>query len=279
MTEYFLDQVVPMRCTIRTVGIMEDDGFRFRILSVCSGDDCYFAAMIDGGANVGMAPNEDNLVDVRTISPVKVGLALSSDGEESESFCTCMGHLPMARTDDIIHCKPMLVNSFATDMILSPQHIVGSCQDFHSWTQVGFSGMQLGALIIWDAFNQPLLKLPLRRKNGLYYCDHSSLGLDVNPVHVRSFAAPPAVPDLWDDDDRNVQPTIQALRSLYIHDEVPVHILSCQEFQPCLPPLDEDCPFSPYMDPLDGHTLSLRPQPKMPLLRPLTARNPSRLRN
>ena len=77
MNEYFLDQVAPVQCTISTVGIMEDDGFRFRILSVCSGYDCYFAAMIEGGANVGMVPNEDNLVDVHTISPVKVALALS----------------------------------------------------------------------------------------------------------------------------------------------------------------------------------------------------------
>ena len=113
----------------------------------------------------------------------------------------------MKRTNGIIHCQPRLVNSFTTDMILSPQHIVDSCQDFHLWTQVGFSGMQPGALIIRDAFNQPLLELSLRRKNGLYYCDHSSLGLDNNPVHVSSFDALPAVPDFWDDNNRDVQPT------------------------------------------------------------------------
>ena len=60
--DYFLDQVVPVQCTIRTVGIMENDGIRFRILSICSGSDQSFGAMIDGGANVGMAPNKDNLI-------------------------------------------------------------------------------------------------------------------------------------------------------------------------------------------------------------------------
>ena len=95
---YLLDQVVPVQCTIRTVRIMENDNIRYRILSICSGGDQSFEPMIDGGANVGMAPNENNLVDVRTILPVKVGLALSLEGDESESFCTQMGYLPMTRT-------------------------------------------------------------------------------------------------------------------------------------------------------------------------------------
>ena len=67
--DYFLDQVVPVQRMIRTVGIMANDGIRFRILSICSGGDQSFGAMIDGDANVGMAPNKDNLVDVWTIPP------------------------------------------------------------------------------------------------------------------------------------------------------------------------------------------------------------------
>ena len=44
---YFLDQVVSVQCTICTVGIMENDDICFRILSICSGGDQYFGAMID----------------------------------------------------------------------------------------------------------------------------------------------------------------------------------------------------------------------------------------
>ena len=116
----------------------------------------------------------------------------------------------------------MLVNGLATDMILSPQHIVDSSDDFHSWTQVGFSGDTPGSLVVRDVLGHPLLELSLWRQKGLYYCKHTSLGLDDHPVHVRSFTAPPVMPDLRDDNDTTVRPTIQALRSICTQGDNPL---------------------------------------------------------
>ena len=148
----------------------------------------------------------------------------------------------MTRTDGVIHRQPMLVNGLATDMILSPQHIVDSSADFHSWTQVGFSGDSPGTLVVRDAMDNPLLELRLTRRNGLYYCNHSSLGLDDHPVHVRTFAAQPPMPDIWVVDDDDVRPTIRALRSLCDQDG---------DTQLCLPPLDDTNLFAPYMVPIE----------------------------
>ena len=51
------------------------------------------------------------------------------------------------------------------------------------------------------------------------------------------------MPDIWVDNDDDVRPTIQALRSLCVQGG---------DFQPCLPTLDEINPFAPYMDPIEG---------------------------
>jgi len=72
---------------VRPVGLSAGNDIQIRILSVCTGADSLLSAMVGGGANIGIAPNEDALVSVKTISPVKVGRAMSSDGIEVHSMC------------------------------------------------------------------------------------------------------------------------------------------------------------------------------------------------
>ena len=136
---------------------------------VCTGADSLLSAMVDGGANIGIAPNEDALISVKTISPVKVGLALFSDGQELQSMCRQMGYLPVDRLDGTLHYQPMLVHESATDIIISPQSIVESSPNFRSWTQTGFSDERPGSQIICDAMNTPLVDMVLHGRNGLYY--------------------------------------------------------------------------------------------------------------
>ena len=251
------DQVVPIRCSVRAIGLQPGENVGIRILSVCTGADSLLSAMVDGGANIGIAPNEDALVGVKTISPVKVGLALSSDGVEAHGMCRRMGYLPVDRLDGTLHYQPMLVHESATDIIISPQSIVESSPDFHSWTQTGFSDGRPGSLIIRAANDSPLVDMILHRRNGLYYFDLNTACLDDCPAHVQSYRAHTLNHTIMSDSDSDIQPTLAALRSLTasrspLVDELDGLQRPGSQFHPLLPPLSEDGPFSPYMDPVDG---------------------------
>ena len=161
-------------CDIRTIGI-DGDSACFQLTDTppplpfaTDSDD---VSLADSGANTCMKRTEDGLEDCHDISPVTVSLALSSDDTNLTPFhCTRMGYLPMLRTDGKLHRQPFLVNAHATDMIMSPDAILSSCQDFAGWRQTGYKDSQPGSLQFFDDNDTPLLVLDLVKRNGLYYC-------------------------------------------------------------------------------------------------------------
>ena len=97
-------------------------------------------------ANLCMADSEENLVQCHDIVPVSVGLALKSGETPMMHVCSWMGYMPLARDDGTTHMQPFLVNSAATDCILSPDAIARQSKDCVMWQQVGHVGDRPGTL-------------------------------------------------------------------------------------------------------------------------------------
>ena len=78
----------------------------------------------------------------------------------------------MSREDGTAHLQPFLVNSQATEFIMSPEAILQACGVFDSWRREGFKQNRPGTLQFFDNTGTFLLDLPLSKRNGLYYCPH-----------------------------------------------------------------------------------------------------------
>ena len=125
----------------------------------------------DTGANSCMADSEDNLIQCHNIAQVSVGLALKSGETTVMHVCSRMGYMPLAREDGTTHMQPFLVNSAATDCILSPDTIARQSRDCVTWRQVGHIGDRPGTLEFFDDLGRQVMRLQLLKTNGLYYAD------------------------------------------------------------------------------------------------------------
>lgn len=123
--------------------------------------------MVDSGANVCIKRDAQGLVNVRTIRPVTVNLALDGSASLQYQPCTELGYLPMLRTDGVEHLQPFLIHPAATDTIMSPESVVQSSPDFHQWVQVGYCDGSPGRLEFKDQHGHTLLDLNLEGKGGL----------------------------------------------------------------------------------------------------------------
>jgi len=125
----------------------------------------------DSGANVCMADTEEHLVRCHDIAPVAVGLALKSGDTPVMHECTRMGYMEMTREDGTTHLQPFLVNTNATDCIISPDAVARQSDDCVTWRQVGHIGETPGTLEFFDSKGRRIMHLQLEKKNCLYYAD------------------------------------------------------------------------------------------------------------
>ena len=141
------DQVVHLKCSVRTIGLSgpKDVFPKLFRLNQLEQDD----VMADTGANSCMADSELHLVNCRDIKPVRIGLALKSSGPATNYTCSHMGYLPMTREDGFLHHQPFLVNRYASDTIMSPEAIMQSSPDFASYSQEGFKDDSPGVLAFY----------------------------------------------------------------------------------------------------------------------------------
>ena len=125
----------------------------------------------DTGANSCMADSEAHLTGCHDIAPVSVGLALKSGETTVMHVCTRMGYMPLAREDGTTHMQPLLVNSAATDCILSPDAIAHQSKDCVTLRQIGHVGDHSRMLEFFDKLGWRVMRLQLLKTHGLYYSD------------------------------------------------------------------------------------------------------------
>ncbi len=65
---------------------------------------------------------------------------------------------------------------------MSPEAIMNSSSVFRSFTQAGVKGHSAGLLSFYDKLGDLQMSLPLRKQNGLYYCNVASIVADSDSV-------------------------------------------------------------------------------------------------
>jgi hypothetical protein len=135
------------------------------------------SSLADGGANVCITNDPTLLVDIIEIDPIPLGMVVGN--KSMSSFCTHNGFLPMPLRDSSTHYQPFLVCLDATDMILSPEHIINNNHKFTHWCQEGSraclrnSCPHPGCLSFYGHDSNLLLSLHLTKNQGLYYCSNT----------------------------------------------------------------------------------------------------------
>ena len=127
--------------------------------------------MADSGANACMDDSEVNFVNCHNIRPVTMGLAIASESTPVIHVCRCMGYMLMTREDGRVHRQLFLVNTQATNCIMSPDAIAQQVLDCVSWKQEGHVGDTPGSLSFYDVHVQRILHLRLGKRSELCYYD------------------------------------------------------------------------------------------------------------
>ena len=131
--------------------------------------------MADTGANVCITGDRSILTNVVDIDPIPLGVVVHMQ-DSTHALCTQQGFLPIPLCDGSYHYQPFLVNPHTTDTILSPAHVMGTCDKISGWHQTGSKSQDSGnTLTFVDCNGQVLLMLPLSTHNGLQYCSKDAL--------------------------------------------------------------------------------------------------------
>ena len=89
-------------------------------------------SMADTGANVCITNDCTLLYNLWIITPVPLGVVVNNTGS-SPALCSQQGFLPIQLLDGSCHMQPFLFSPHATDTILSPAHIMWSCDKIAMW--------------------------------------------------------------------------------------------------------------------------------------------------
>jgi hypothetical protein len=235
-------------CKIRAVNIAQDAAIVVRRVEENG-------VLSDSGANSCMAHNEHHLVRCHDITPVSVGLALSSDEEPIMYECRRMGYMPMTREDGRVHMQPFLVNTHATDCILSPDAIARQSRDCVTWRQEGHVGQEPGTLEFFNEKGNRIMRLHLVKTNGLYYADVN----DVRAPRLEECAVYSMLTDDWIqvlDAGHGEKEVTDAWARIAKVVQSPSKTTKVKTRQPeerkRLPTLPENGAFDPLVDPIEG---------------------------
>ncbi len=128
-------------------------------------------SLIDGGANICIMGDFNLLVDVVTIPPLPILVALHGD-ITLDDCCTAWGLLPIQLNNGSIYWQICYYSRNAVETIILPQAIVNSSDVFQSWHQSGYrNGNGTPGSIHFDSHDGFIsMTMTLARKDGLYYC-------------------------------------------------------------------------------------------------------------
>ena len=171
----------------RTVGIGQD---KYRVFKLDDGRGR--GGLSDSGANICITNDSSILLNVRHITPFRIGIAVDTSSTHIDVLtCKLCGDLPMEMADGSIHLQPCYYNEGASDTIISPQAVCKDSPVFTRWSQEGWSDGRPGTLSFYgDTSPSPLMRITLEHRNGLYYCCEDVL-VSANHTPITSRPAQP----------------------------------------------------------------------------------------
>ncbi len=155
--------------------------------------------LMDGGTIVCITGVLDLLVDVESIAPLPISVAMVGGSVSNDDCCTKQGLLPLTLDDSSIYYQPCFYCKNAVETIVSPQSILTVSDVLVRWTQTGHKDGTPGK--IWFESDSGLLSflITLENRDGLYYCPTDVFTVESDPSHCtpykicREIVEPPPV--------------------------------------------------------------------------------------
>ena len=139
--------------------------------------------LIDGGDNICITGDLDNLFDVVAIPPLSISVAV--EGASSiDDCCTARGMTPLQLDDGLIYWQVCYFCKNAVEMIISPEAIVDSSDVFQSWHQTGYrNGVSTQGCIRFDSHDGLItMRMTLVLHDGLHNCPTDVYAVDTMPA-------------------------------------------------------------------------------------------------
>jgi hypothetical protein len=139
--------------------------------------------LADTGANCSMTADLNILQNIIHLKqPITIGLALTGNIPTTNE-CHIIGDYPVTCDDGSTILTKCFYNPNASDTIISPQSIIDSTKQFHTWEQIGRQSGQPGQL----KFIGPneTKTITLHQHQGLYFCTTKSYEVKDDTNHYQ----------------------------------------------------------------------------------------------
>jgi hypothetical protein len=138
--------------------------------------------LMDGGANICVTGNLNNLIDVRDIPPIQITVATLQGPNALDDYCTKRGYTPLSLEDGSIYWQLCYYCANVVEIIISPQAILATSTVFTSWTQTGYKDDQPGTIRFKNTDGSINMTLCLVCHDGLYYCVSNVFTVNSTPT-------------------------------------------------------------------------------------------------
>ena len=186
-----MDSVTHVVCSPRVCGVKGDDMFSVKILRVTDTT----GNLIDGGSNVCVTGDLNNLLDVTDITPIDISVALDGVPTSVDDKITKRGLLPITLSDGTTYYQTCFYCANMVETIISPAAVLASSDVFYYWNQEGCKDPSVPGRIRFTSRDGLLsMHFDLQQRDGLYYCSTDVYTVDHDPVRVtcnNTTASPP----------------------------------------------------------------------------------------
>jgi hypothetical protein len=144
---------------------------------------------MDGGANICVTGDLNQLVNIINIPPMLITVATSGDGNSLDDCCTKRGYIPLTLEDGTIYWQLCFYCANITETIISPHAVLVTSNVFASWCQTEHKDGRPG-YIRFDSHDGILsMTLSLEYKDGLYNCPTDVYTVDDCPSPPQKLSA------------------------------------------------------------------------------------------
>jgi hypothetical protein len=175
-----MDSVTQVVGNPRICGLMGDTRSHVRVMRLETVKD--FSSMVDGGANICLAGMLSLLVDVVTIPPMQIFVAIEGSGDSMADCCTKRGLLLLTLDDGGVYYQPCYFCANAVETIILPQAILNGSNLFVEWSQTGYKDDSPGVLCFYSESGLACMAMVLEKRDGLYYTHTDVFPVDKNLV-------------------------------------------------------------------------------------------------
>jgi hypothetical protein len=124
-----------------------------------------FSSMVDGGANICLTGTLSLLVEIVSIPPMPISVAVEGAGASIANCCTKRGLLPLQLEDGGVYFQPCYYCENAVKTIISPQDILNASDTFVEWSQTGYKDNSPGTLWFYSDSGLASMTLTLTKRD------------------------------------------------------------------------------------------------------------------